>query len=391
MMKKYTAIACTSALVLSMMPQEDVSAKKLILRGVVKQDTTMYEHIGKDPITVIPAGEVILIRQRDKVWTKVEFNNEYGYVLSKHLKFSKTNKQKEEELEKAGKTLTKKAKAFRKVVNQGNIDQIVVDALKYDFEVSQYDTQVTSVNPGKAARERLTKAYTNPARRELKRIKHELIAWDQLKKAEVDIKAMQYDEAKKSYQSAMKHIKAGQKWRKKMKYEDLSKKFQKTLTQRTKKINTRFTYSTFTDLVNEGHVKFLADFQFTPLSATVNFIDSDGKTQTNGFVTKANALSQSSVLIHLRNARDEVYGRDVPIFKKMRYTFARSEKSNTDMLSAPVTMTLRGTKSLLETTTIEPMNEPIEKETKIVNESTILFEFKDVPPNMALVNLKFYR
>ena len=79
-------------------------------------------------------------------------------------------------------------------------------------------------------------------------------------------------------------------------------------------------------MINDGHVKFLSTVQFTPLSASQTFTDSDGKVQTNGFVTRQNPMGQSSVMIHLRNAFDETYGRDVPIFKKMRYKRKGNDK-----------------------------------------------------------------
>lgn len=390
-MKKWIACACASTLVLSAVTVDVAHAKKLILRGVTKQDTTMYERRGKDPIAVIPASEVILIRNREKVWTKVEYNNEYGFVLTAHLKFAKTNKEKEEDLAKSGAKLLKRAKAFRKVVDKGNLDTISLESLKFEFEVSKYASEVSAVNPGKAARERLTKQYVNPARRELKRIQHELTAWDQLKQAETYIKAMQYDEAKKTYNAALASLKAGKALRKKNNYPALSKKFQQKLDKQSKKIKTRFTYSTLTDLINEGHVKFLADFQFTALSTKTPFVDSNGKKHTNGFVTRQSPLVQSSVMLHLRNGLDEVYDRDVPIFKKMRYTVARSKASNNIPLTQDVTVTLRGTNILNELTTIAPMNEPIEKETSIEHEPTIFFDFRDVPPDIAIVDLKFYR
>lgn len=390
-MKKWVISACASTLILSSLTAETAHAKKLILRGVTKKETMMYEHKGKDLMAVIPAQEVILIRNKEKQWTKIEYNNEYGYVLTKDLKFTKTNKEKEEELTESGEKLLKKVKAFHKVVDKGNVENIVLESLKFELEVSKYSSEVTSINPGKAAIERLTKQYVNPARRELKRVQYEIKAWDQFKEAETYIQALEYDNAKKSYEAALQSLKSGVDIRKKNKYEALPKKFQQALNKRSNKINTRFKYSTLTDMINDGHVKFLSTIQFTPLSTENTFIDSDGKVHTDGFVTRQTPMGQSSVMMHLRNAFDEAYGRDVPIFKKVRYTLARSEASNAVPLTQNVTVTLRGTNGLNDVTTIEPMNEPIEKLASISAEPTIFFDFKEVPANIAIVDLKFYR
>ena len=64
---------------------------------------------------------------------------------------------------------------------------------------------------------------------------------------------------------------------------------------------------------------------------------------------------------------------------------------NDALLEAPVTITLRGDKVLYDVTTIEPLNEPIEKEAIVSADSAIFFEFENVPKGIAVTNIQFYR
>lgn len=54
-------------------------------------------------------------------------------------------------------------------------------------------------------------------------------------------------------------------------------------------------------------------------------------------------------------------------------------------------MVLRGDKVLKTAMTLEPLNEPIEKEAVISADSAIFFEFEHVPKGIAVTDIVFYR
>ena len=133
----------------------------------------------------------------------------------------------------------------------------------------------------------------------------------------------------------------------------------------------------------------MSDFQFESITTASPYIDSNNKKHTNGFVLQQEA-KRAAVMVSLHLPDNNVFNKHV-VFRKMRYTLSRSQAMNDSLLEAPVTMTLRGDKQLRETTTIEPLNEPIEKEAVVADDSAIFFEFENVPKGMAVTNIVFYR
>jgi len=378
----------TMLLVASIPAQADA---REIVRSATKKATMMYKHAGKVEIRVIDAEEIVLVRKRGAVWTKIEYNNKFGYVATKDLRFPQTNKEKEETLAKQGKALKKQTATYNRVVEKGDISRLIgQEDLKYRLALSQFEAHIKAVNPGKAAAKRLTTSYVSPGKRAMKRVKHELAAWQLLDVAASKVQSMEYDEAQLIYKKAQAELKAGKTLRKKMKYPALSKTFQQKIDKRGAAIKKRFTTSTFTDLLAEGHVHWMSDFQFTPITATAPYIDSNHQKQTDGFVLQKSA-DRAAVMISLHLPDNNVFHQQDIVFTKMRYTLSRSKVMNDALLEAPVTMTLRGDKVLYDVTTIEPLNEPIEKEVVVSTDSAIFFEFENVPKGMAVTNIKFYR
>jgi len=361
-----------------------------IVRSTTKKVTIMYKHAGKVELRTIEAGEIVLIRKRGKVWTKIEYRNKFGYVATKDLTFPQTNKEKEQKLAKQGEALKKQTAVYNRVVEKGDISRLIgQEDLKYRLALAQFEGQIKAVNPGKAATKRLTTAYVNPGKRAMKRVQHELTAWQMLETAEAQVRALEYDEAEATYKRAQAELKAGKALRKKMNYPALPKKFQKKIDKRAAVIKKRFTSSTFNDLLAEGHVHWMSDFQFESITTASPYIDSNDNKQTTGFVLQQDA-KRAAVMVSLHLPDNNVFNKHV-VFRKMRYTLSRSQAMNDSLLEAPVTMTLRGDKQLRETTTIEPLNEPIEKEAVVADDSAIFFEFENVPKGMAVTNIVFYR
>lgn len=387
-MKRIIAGTVLAHVVIASLPVT-VEAREMV-RSTTKKATTMYKHAGKGALRTIEAGEVVLIRKRGNVWTKIEYRNKFGYVATKDLTFPATNKAKEQKLAKQGEALKKQTALYHRIVEKGDISRLIgQEDLRHRLALAQFEAQMKTINPGKAATKRLTTAYVNPAKRAMKRVQHELTAWQMLGTAEAHVRALAYDEAEAAYKKAQSALKAGKALRKKMHYEALSKKFQQKIDQRMAAIKKRLKASTFTDLAAEGHVHWMSDFQFAPITSSAPYVDSNGKKQTTGFVLKQSA-TRAAVMVSLHLPDNNVFDQKVQ-FKKVSYTLSRSQAMNDYLLEAPVTMVLRGDKQLYEKTTMEPLNEPIEKEAIVSNDSAIFFEFENVPKGMAVTNIVFYR
>lgn len=387
-MKRLITSSLAATILMASLPAQ-VEAREIV-RSTTKKATIMYKHAGKVELRTIEAGEIVLIRKRGKVWTKIEYRNKFGYVATKDLTFPQTNKEKEQKLAKQGEALKKQTAVYNRVVEKGDISRLIgQEDLKYRLALAQFEGQIKTVNPGKAATKRLTTAYVNPGKRAMKRVQHELTAWQMLETAEAQVRALEYDEAEATYKRAQAELKAGKALRKKMNYPALPKKFQKKIDKRAAVIKKRFTSSTFNDLLAEGHVHWMSDFQFESITTASPYIDSNDNKQTTGFVLQQDA-KRAAVMVSLHLPDNNVFNKHV-VFKKMRYTLSRSQAMNDSLLEAPVTMTLRGDKQLRETTTIEPLNEPIEKEAVVADDSAIFFEFENVPKGMAVTNIVFYR
>lgn len=387
-MKRLITSSLAATILMASLPVQ-VEAREIV-RSTTKKATIMYKHAGKVELRTIEAGEIVLIRKRGKIWTKIEYRNKFGYVATKDLTFPQTNKEKEQKLAKQGAALKKQTAVYNRVVEKGDISRLIgQEDLKYRLALAQFEGQIKTVNPGKAATKRLTTAYVNPGKRAMKRVQHELTAWQMLETAEAQVRALEYDEAEATYKRAQAELKAGKALRKKMNYPALPKKFQKKIDKRAAVIKKRFTSSTFNDLLAEGHVHWMSDFQFESITTASPYIDSNNKKHTNGFVLQQDA-KRAAVMVSLHLPDNNVFNKHV-VFKKMRYTLSRSQAMNDSLLEAPVTMTLRGDKQLRETTTIEPLNEPIEKEAVVADDSAIFFEFENVPKGMAVTNIVFYR
>lgn len=387
-MKRLITSSLAATILMASLPAQ-VEAREIV-RSTTKKATIMYKHAGKVELRTIEAGEIVLIRKRGKVWTKIEYRNKFGYVATKDLTFPQTNKEKEQKLAKQGAALKKQTAVYNRVVEKGDISRLIgQEDLKYRLALAQFEGQIKTVNPGKAATKRLTTAYVNPGKRAMKRVQHELTAWQMLETAEAQVRALEYDEAEATYKRAQAELKAGKALRKKMNYPALPKKFQKKIDKRAAGIKKRFTSSTFNDLLAEGHVHWMSEIQFESITTASPYIDSNNKKHTNGFVLQQDA-KRAAVMVSLHLPDNNVFNKHV-VFKKMRYTLSRSQAMNDSLLEAPVTMTLRGDKQLRETTTIEPLNEPIEKEAVVADDSAIFFEFENVPKGMAVTNIVFYR
>lgn len=388
-MKRLITSSLAATILMASLPAQ-VEAREIV-RSTTKKATIMYKHAGKVELRTIEAGEIVLIRKRGKVWTKIEYRNKFGYVATKDLTFPQTNKEKEQKLAKQGAALKKQTAVYNRVVEKGDISRLIgQEDLKYRLALAQFEGQIKTVNPGKAATKRLTTAYVNPGKRAMKRVQHELTAWQMLETAEAQVRALEYDEAEATYKRAQAELKAGKALRKKMNYPALPKKFQKKIDKRAAGIKKRFTSSTFNDLLAEGHVHWMSDFQFTPITATAPYIDSNHQKQTDGFVLQKSA-DRAAVMISLHLPDNNVFHQQDIVFTKMRYTLSRSKAMNDALLEAPVTITLRGDKVLYDVTTIEPLNEPIEKEAIVSADSAIFFEFENVPKGIAVTNIQFYR
>ena len=387
-MKRLITSSLAATILMASLPAQ-VEAREIV-RSTTKKATIMYKHAGKVELRTIEAGEIVLIRKRGKVWTKIEYRNKFGYVATKDLKFPQTNKEKEQKLAKQGAALKKQTAVYNRVVEKGDISRLIgQEDLKYRLALAQFEGQIKTVNLGKAATKRLTTAYVNPGKRAMKRVQHELTAWQMLETAEAQVRALEYDEAEATYKRAQAELKAGKALRKKMNYPALPKKFQKKIDKRAAVIKKRFTSSTFNDLLAEGHVHWMSEIQFESITTASPYIDSNNKKHTNGFVLQQDA-KRAAVMVSLHLPDNNVFNKHV-VFKKMRYTLSRSQAMNDSLLEAPVTMTLRGDKRLRESTTIEPLNEPIEKEAVVADDSAIFFEFENVPKGMAVTNIVFYR
>ena len=349
-MKRLITSSLAATILMASLPAQ-VEAREIV-RSTTKKATIMYKHAGKVELRTIEAGEIVLIRKRGKVWTKIEYRNKFGYVATKDLKFPQTNKEKEQKLAKQGAALKKQTAVYNRVVEKGDITRLIgQEDLKYRLALAQFEAQIKAVNPGKAATKRLTTAYVNPGKRAMKRVQHELTAWQMLETAEAQVRALEYDEAEATYKRAQAELKA--------------------------------------DLLAEGHVHWMSDFQFEPITTASPYIDTNDNKQTTGFVLKQDA-KRAAVMVSLHLPDDNVFNQKVQ-FKKVSYTLSRSQAMNDSLLEAPVTMTLRGDKRLRESTTIEPLNEPIEKEAVVADDSAIFFEFENVPKGMAVTNIVFYR
>lgn len=389
-MKRMLASSVAATVLISALPVQQAAAREIV-RSTTKKATTMYKHAGKVTLRTIEAGEIVLIRKRGKIWTKIEYRNKFGYVATKDLKFPQTNKEKEQKLAQQGEALKKQIAVYNRVVEKGDISRLIrQEDLKYRLALSQFEAHIKAVNPGKAAAKRLTISYVNPGKRAMKRVKHELAAWQLLDVAASKVQSMEYDEAQLIYKEAQAELKAGKALRKKMKYPALSKTLQQKIDKRVAAIKKRFATSTFTDLLAEGHVHWMSDFQFTPITATAPYIDSNHQKQTDGFVLQKSA-DRAVVMISLHLPDNNVFHQQDIVFTKMRYTLSRSKAMNDALLEAPVTITLRGDKVLYDVTTIEPLNEPIEKEAIVSADSAIFFEFENVPKGIAVTNIQFYR
>ena len=344
-MKRLITSSLAATILMASLPAQ-VEAREIV-RSTTKKATIMYKHAGKVELRTIEAGEIVLIRKRGKVWTKIEYRNKFGYVATKDLKFPQTNKEKEQKLAKQGAALKKQTAVYNRVVEKGDISRLIgQEDLKYRLALAQFEAQIKAVNPGKAATKRLTTAYVNPGKRAMKRVQHELTAWQMLETAEAQVRALEYDEAEATYKRAQAELKAGKALRKKMNYPALPKKFQQKIDKRAAVIKQRFTSSTFNDLLAEGHVHWMSDFQFEPITTASPYIDSNDNKQTTGFVLKQDA-KRAAVMVSLHLPDDNVFNQKVQ-FKKVSYTLSRSQAMNDSLLEAPVTMTLRGDKRLRE-------------------------------------------
>lgn len=388
-MKKWLIGSLAATVVIAALP-EQVDARDII-RSATKKATTFYKHAGKVELRMIEAEEIVLVRKRGAVWTKIEYDNKFGYVATKDLRFPETDKEKEEKLTKQGQALKKKTATYNRLVEKGLFSRLIGgEDLSYRLALSQFESHIQSVDVSKKAAKRLTTSYVNPGKRAIKRAKHELVAWQLMELAETQVRNMVYDEAAATYEKIQAELKSGKALRKKLNYPALSKAFQQKLTKRAKAIKKRLSASTFEDLLKEGHVHWMSEIQFEPITAAAPYIDSNDKKQTNGFVLKQSA-DRAAVMISLHLPDNNVFNQQQVIFKKVRYTLSRSQEMNEELLEAPITMVLRGDKVLHTSTTIEPLNEPIEKEAVVSADSAIFFEFENVPKGIAVTNIVFYR
>ncbi len=388
-MKKWFMGSLVATIAIASLPG-DADAREII-RSATKQATTFYKHAGKVELRVIEAEEIVLIRKRGAVWTKIEYANKFGYVATKDLRFPETDQEKEAKLEVQGEALKKKTAAYNRLVEKGLFDRLIgQEDLSYRLALAQFESHIQSVSVSKKAAKRLTTSYVNPGKRAIKRVKHELVAWQLMELAQTQVRNMAYDEAVVTYKKIQKELKAGKALRKKMKYPALPKTFQQKMTKRVASIQKRLKTSTFNDLLQEGHVHWMSEIQFTPITATAPYIDSNHQKQTDGFVLQKSA-DRAAVMISLHLPDNNVFHQQDIVFTKMRYTLSRSKAMNDALLEAPVTITLRGDKVLYDVTTIEPLNEPIEKEAIVSADSAIFFEFENVPKGIAVTNIQFYR
>ncbi|MGN5456418.1 MAG: hypothetical protein ACI4XN_10520, partial [Candidatus Kurthia intestinigallinarum] len=388
-MKKWFMGSLVATIAIASLPG-DADAREII-RSATKQATTFYKHAGKVELRVIEAEEIVLIRKRGAVWTKIEYANKFGYVATKDLRFPETDQEKEAKLKVQGEALKKKTATYNRLVEKGLFDRLIgQEDLSYRLALAQFESHIQSVGVSKKAAKRLTTSYVNPGKRAIKRVKHELVAWQLMELAQTQVRNMAYDEAAVTYKKIQKELKAGKALRKKMKYPALPKTFQQKMTKRVASIQKRLKTSTFNDLLQEGHVHWMSEIQFEPITAATPYIDSNNKKHTNGFVLKQSA-DRAAVMISLHLPDSNIFNQQQVIFKKVRYTLSRSQGMNEELLEAPITMVLRGDKVLKTATTLEPLNEPIEKEAVISADSAIFFEFEHVPKGIAVTDIVFYR
>lgn len=388
-MKKWLIGSLAATLVISSLP-EQADAREII-RSSTKKATMFYKHAGKVDIRIIEAEEIVLIRKRGAVWTKIEYDNKFGYVATKDLRFPETDKEKEAKLEVQGESLKKQTATYNRLVDKALLSRLIGrEDLSYRLSLAQFESHIKSVDVSKKATKRLTTSYVNPGKRAIKRVKHELAAWQLMELAEAQVRNMAYDEAEATYKKIQKELKSGKALRKKLKYPALSKTLQKKITKRSAAIQKRLKTSTFNDLLNEGHVHWMSEIQFESITAAAPYIDSNNKKHTNGFVLKQ-AADRAAVMISLHLPDNNVFNQQQISFKKVRYTLSRSKGMNEALLEAPLTMVLRGDKVLRASTTIEPLNEPIEKEAIVSEDSAIFFEFEHVPKGIAVTDIVFYR
>lgn len=388
-MKKWLMGSIAATVVIASLPAQ--ADAREIIRSATKKATMFYKHAGKVNIRMIEAEEIVLVRKRGAVWTKIEYDNHFGYVATKDLRFPETDEEKEAKLIVQGEALKKQTATYNRLVDKALLSRLIGrEDLSYRLALSQFESHIQSVDVSKKAEKRLTTSYVNPGKRAIKRVKHELVAWQLMELAETQVRNMAYDEATATYKKIQKELKSGKALRKKLKYPALSKTFQQKLTKRSAAIQTRLKTSTFTDLLKEGHVHWMSEIQFESITAAAPYIDSNDKKHTNGFVLKQSA-DRAAVMISLHLPDNNVFNQQQIIFKKVRYTLSRSQGMNEALLEAPITMMLRGDKVLQAATTIEPLNEPIEKEAVVSADSAIFFEFEHVPKGIAVTDIVFYR